>query len=104
MMAPSDTTTPTTDIPAAPVPVDAEADSAVVTDTDTGAEVDATGEAPEVPREVVSKVVTSAMLDEKLREWVTSHIHGSAVSRSTEAYNHLVAVLPALRNIIMRES
>jgi hypothetical protein len=42
-------------------------------------------------------------LHDIVQGWLSSNIHGSPVSRSTEAYNHLVAALPALRALIMKD-
>ena len=71
---------------------------------------DAVGQAMETisealaPVVVLSDVISRAnRISAGVSNWMASHIQGSAVSRSTEAYNHLVASLPALRDFIMRE-
>ena len=35
-------------------------------------------------------------IDTAIRAWVSEHIHNSPVSRDTDAFNHLVSVLPHL--------
>lgn len=38
----------------------------------------------------------AATVDAVVQSWVIRHIYSSPVSRNTEAYNHLAAVLPHL--------
>lgn len=54
------------------------------------------------PSPVYAPVLWVEDIDAKIREWLLQYIHGSAVSRNTEAYSHLVGVLPDLRNILIK--
>lgn len=57
----------------------------------TDAEVAAAEKDPDV------KAKTDAIIN----QWVRDHIHNSPVSRWTEAYAHLVAMLPKLRDLLL---
>lgn len=36
-------------------------------------------------------------------EWVRDHLHGSILGRSTEAWNHVQSVLPALKTALAKK-
>jgi hypothetical protein len=40
---------------------------------------------------------------EALDAWLSDHVANSPITRSTEAFNHLVAALPALRQALMEK-
>lgn len=41
--------------------------------------------------------------DAAISAWVSQHIYDSPVSRNTEAFNHLVSVLPHLKSKLAEE-
>lgn len=57
------------------------------------------------------KVEAESSLEDKVRaavkaampEWIMSNVHSSPIARYTEAYNHLMAVLPSLEGAIVRK-
>ncbi|MDG3442442.1 hypothetical protein [Nitrospirillum amazonense] len=51
---------------------------------------------PTVPLEV--------RVDAAIAAWLAADIHNSPIARATEAYNHLITVLPALRDRIVAPS
>lgn len=38
-----------------------------------------------------------SQLEAAIDAWVVEHIHNSPVARATEAYNHLISVIPDLK-------
>lgn len=44
--------------------------------------------------------ITDDVWDEAINDWINSAMRNSAMSQSTEAWNHMVASLPALRKIL----
>jgi len=69
---------------------------------EVGIDIAASSETVPVVQGEVTVTISADILENKLREWMISSIHGSPISQSTPAYNHLVAALPALQAIIMR--
>lgn len=44
-----------------------------------------------------------ARVERAIQSWVVAHLHGSPVSRDTEAFNHVIGRLGDLRRLICEE-
>lgn len=55
------------------------------------------------PKPEAKPVSAADRIDEIIRDWVADHIFDTPVSRNTEAYNHLVSVLPHLKAKLAKE-
>lgn len=60
-------------------------------------------EPPAVRLAATSTGVSAEAFDAAARTWVDSHVRNSPVSGATEAWNHLLGVLPRLRDYLNDE-
>ncbi|MEC4591615.1 hypothetical protein VPG91_11505 [Nitrospirillum amazonense] len=54
-----------------------------------------------VPADGAASPDLSQRVDAAVAAWLAEDIHNSPVARATDAYNHMVSVLPALRDRIL---